>query len=450
MVIQNGTIVTPLGKLRAGIAVDEGKIVLIRNEQHLPAADHIFDAEGKFILPGAIDAHVHIKDPINGAASGIETYASGTAAAAVGGITTVLLMPTTIPPIMDANTLQDQIVRIKHDSYVNFGLYGCACISNLTHFKELARAGVVAFKSYMPSGVLHSVSDDTSLYRVFEKIADTKLTSCVHAENSSIITYLTDKYSRERRDDPLAHAESRPNFAEEQAISTALIFSRVLNTKLHISHMSTREGVHLIETAKAAGRKVSAETCPQYLLLTAEEAARRGSRVRINPPLRSSQDVDELWRGIRDGTVDIIASDHAPHTKQEKETGFEKWATSSGMPEMETMLSLMLTRVNEGKILLEDIARTMSESVAKIFGLYPKKGALQVGSDADFTIVDMTKEKIIKAEEMRTEGREFAVYDGWRVKGIPVATIVNGALIMAEGEIVGKQGTGTLASPNLI
>ena len=445
LIIKNGTIVTSRGRFRAGIAVDEGRIVLVGSESHLPDADSVIDAEGKCVLPGVIDAHVHFRDPGNPER---EDFANGTAAAASGGVTTVLDMPGTVPAVLSADVFQEKVESIRDKAYVDFGLYGGATAENLEDLEGLAQAGAVAFKTYMPKGTSYSASDDVSLFRVFEKLASTSLRCSVHAENGAIIEYLAQKLLAEGRRDIMVHAESRPNFVEAEAISKAIVFANAVKAKVHIAHTSSSEGVQILQSAKAIGQKVTSESCPQYLLLTADDFRKEGPYAKIQPPLRSTTDVEALWEGLRNGIIDIVASDHAPYTKAEKEPGFtDLFKARSGMPGVETMLPLMLTKVNEGELSLERLVEAMSESVSRIFGLYPRKGKIEIGSDADFTIVDMGCEESIKAADLHTKWPESIVYDGWKVKGVPTATIVRGELVMREGQIVGKLGSGKLVRP---
>lgn len=449
LVIRNGTIVTPAGRLECGIAVDEERISLIGKEGHLPPADSVIDAKGKLILPGMIDAHVHFRDPQGQPNPDMEDFASGTAGAAAGGITMVFDMPGTVPAVLSASIVADKVKAIRGKAYVDFGLYGGAGAQNLEDLSELAHSGIVAFKTFMIGGPPSSVTDDLSLFKLLEKVEATGLPCSVHAENGSIVDYLIEKLSAAGRKEPMAHPESRPNYVEAEAISKAITFGNATKAKVHIAHMSTAEGVALMNSAKTAGQKVSVETCPQYLLLTAEEMKRKGPYAKINPPLRSNADSETLWEGLRSGVVDMVASDHAPHAKADKDVGFKDiWKAGPGMPGVETMLPLMLTKVSEGRLTLEQLTRVMSESVAKIFGLYPRKGAIQVGSDADFTIVDMRQEKTIKAQELRTKSRDLTVYDGWKVKGVPVGTVVRGKLVMWEGKLTGKPGVGKFVTPN--
>ena len=453
LVIRNCRVVTPKGTFETGIGIDKGKIVALATEANLPKADKTIDAKGNLIIPGLIDAHVHFREP--GRTTG-EDFETGTRAAAAGGVTTVFEMPLSIPCVSSVEVLEKRKNIVKKKAVVNFGLYGGAGMHNIDKIRGLANAGVIGFKTYLhapPEGreVEYEgayVTDDGALLEVLETVASTGLTSTIHAENNAIIDFLTRRLKSLGRKDPMAHPESRPNFVEAEAIYKVLTLARVAGTHLHIAHLSTKEGLHLVKQAKASGQKVTAETCPHYLTLTAEAMKRLGPYAKINPPLRSEMDVEELWIGLNDGIVDIIASDHAPYTKEEKEAGRDDiWKAPAGAPTIETMLPLLLNKVNEGKISLETLTKATSEQVAKIFGLYPKKGVIQVGSDADLVIVDLNRTMKIDKEKMYSKARENTPYDGWKLKGWPIMTMVRGEVVMEDGEVIGKQGYGSFVSP---
>jgi allantoinase len=448
MVLKNGRIITPAGRIDASIVIDKGKIALIASESHLPPADSSINLDGQYVLPGIFDAHVHFRDP-NDAYLETEDFASGTKAAAAGGVSTVLDMPNTCPPVISASALKDKLQKIEPKAYVNFGLYGGAGIQNLEELSSLASAGVVAFKTFVPAGRANSASDEVSLFRVFEKIASIGLPCSVHAENSSLIDFLKKRLVADNRNDLLAHTESRPNFVEAQAISNVLILANAAKARVHIAHMSTWEGVRLVALAKAMGHNTTAETCPQYLLLTVDKIERHSFYAKVNPPLRSKSDVRELWKAVKDRVIDILVSDHAPQPEGDKDSGLNDiWKASSGMPGVETMLPLMLTKVNEGLISLERLVEVLSESVSKIFGLYPRKGIIRVGSDADLTIVDMHRERTIRVDDLKTKAKDLVIYDGWKVRGVPVGTIVGGKIVMWDGEVVGRPGMGEFIFPD--
>jgi len=453
LVIKNGKAVMPDGLYEVGLAIDEGKIVCIGKASKLPKADHTIDASGKIVLPGIIDAHVHLREP---GTPQREDFETGTKAAAAGGITTVLEMPVSTPAVASAEALNRRIELLKNRAVVDYGLYAGAGTHNLQQIPSLAKAGAIAFKTFLTHppperepeyrGVY--AVDDGSLLEIFGAVSKTGLRSCVHAENNTIIERNIAKLKESKRLDPPAHAESRPNVVEVEAVERAITLAKTANAKLHLCHTSTREAMEIIQSAKRSGMDITAETCPQYLTLTSEVMKKSGPYAKINPPLRSSADVNAMWSAVNGGTVDIIASDHAPFPKEEKDVGWtDIWKAPAGMPQLETMLPLLLTKVNERRISIERLARLMSTNPARIFGLYPRKGAIRIGSDGDITIVDLKKQKTIRKEEMHTKGRSVTVYDGWEVKGVPTATIVRGQIVMDESGVVGKVGYGQFLRP---
>ncbi|MFH0897305.1 MAG: allantoinase AllB [Candidatus Bathyarchaeota archaeon] len=453
LVIKNGRVVSPYGIFEAGIGIDEGTIVTIAKELNLPKADRVIDVGGNLLLPGVVDAHTHFREP--GKTAG-EDFETGTKAAAAGGVTTVFEMPLSVPCVSSAEILEKRKNIVQKRTVVDFGLYGGAGTHNVDKIQGLAEAGAIGFKTYMhgpPEGREEEyegayVTDDGSLFRVLKAVAATGLTSSIHAENNAIIRFLMEKLKNLKRKDAAAHAESRPNFVEAEAISKVIILGEAAGAHVHVAHLTTAEGLRLIEQAKATGKNVTTETCPQYLTLTVEAMRKLGPYAKVNPPLRSERDVEELWGGINRGVVDMVVSDHAPYSKEDKEDGWSDiWKAQSGSPTIETMLPLLLNEVNEGRLSLETLTRVTSERAARIFGVYPKKGTIQVGSDADIVIVDIHRTVRIDKAKMQSKARELTLYNGWKVKGWPIMTILRGEVIMKEGEIIGKPGYGKFVSP---
>ena len=453
LVIKNGRIVSSHCIFDAGIAINEGRIVALARESNLPRADVTIDAEGKFVLPGLIDAHVHFREP---GGEEREDFETGTKAAAAGGVTTVLEMPVSNPAVSSADVLERRKTILEARAVVDFGLYGGAGSHNIDEIPDLAEVGAIGFKTFMhrPSPEREVefkglyVTDDASLYDALKAASRTGLPSSVHCENNTTVERMIEELRKAGRKDAMAHAESRPNFVEAEAISKVIILSKAAGARAHIAHLSTKEGAHLVQQAKASGQILTAETCPHYLVLTAETLKEVGPYAKTNPPLRSKEDNEVLWRSLSDGTVDIIASDHAPFTKEEKDIGMDDiWKAPPGAPQIETMLPLLLTQVNAGKITIQTLVKVTSESVAKIFGLYPKKGAIQVGSDADLTIIDIEKETKVSIDKMYSKARDVTIYDGWRVKGLPVVTLVRGQVVMDHGQVIGNPGHGNFVRP---
>jgi len=449
LVIKNAKIVTPVGVEEGGLAVDDGLITAI-SKTTFPPADQTIDAKGKLLMPGLIDAHVHFRDP---GFEEKEDFETGTRSAAAGGITLVFDMPNTNPPVSTEEAFKKKLAIVKGKAVVDFALYGGAGVKNLSQLTRMAKAGAIAFKTYPCGGSLYEdicVEEDVSIFRVLEEVKKTGLPSAFHAEDSHLIRFFTEKLKKTGRRDYMAHPESRPNFIEAETIAKLIPLSKATGVHLHIAHVSTKEGVEIIRWAKAMGYQLTAETCPHYLLLTTENLKEFGPYAKIDPPLRTDEDRRALWSGLLDGTIDIITSDHAPHLKEKKDLGLRDiWAAPSGVPQIETTLPLLLTKVNENRLSITRLVEATSYSVSKIFGLYPEKGAIKVGSDADFVIVDPNMEGHISAEHLQTKAREVSLYDGWRVKGCPVLTVCRGTVIMENGTVNGKAGYGKFVRPQI-
>jgi dihydroorotase len=436
LVVKNCKLVTSTEIFDAGIGVDEGRIAVIAKDSTLPQADKVIDAEGNYLLPGVIDTHVHFRDP--GTTSYKEDWTTGSNAAAAGGVTTVFDMPGSADHaalVKNATVLNEKIAVATKKSIVDFGVYGLVQEGNLAELVPMAKAGAIGYKTML--GVSASktpVINDGTFMASLEIIAGTGLRSALHCEDQDLLGYYAEKLKG--RNDPLLHAEARPNVCEAEAVSRAIVFSRATGAKVHVVHASAKETVELVRDAKAKGIQISMETCPHYLVLTNDDAKHIGSVLKMNPPVRSKEDADSLWEGIKDGTVDNIATDHSPHAPNEKiKENF--WEVTPGFCGVETQVPLMLTQVNEGRLPITRYVQLSSEAPAKLFGIYPRKGALQVGSDGDLTIVDMKKESQIKSEKLHSKTK-MTPFDGMKVKGMPIYTIVRGNVVMDHGQLVSK------------
>jgi allantoinase len=454
LVLKGAKIVTGDGIFEGGVAIDSGQIVAIARNGNLPEADEVQDLHGNLIMPGVIDGHCHVHAM---GRSDWEDFTTGTMAAAAGGITTILEMPQTLPPTSTAKAFVEKRKEAERDAVVNFGLYGGAGSQNIEEIPRMAAEGAVAFKTFMPQpspgrekdmwGLF--VTDDGSFFEVLKAIAPTGIPSCVHAENWQIYQYLSKKFESEGKMDLTAYLEARPSITESEGISRAAMLADAAGARIHICHVCAREAVDVVRRAKANGQRLTAETCPHYVTFTAQQVNQYGAYAKINPPIRTVEDHHELWKGLNDGTLDIVSSDHGPFTKDWKEAGLKNiWKASMGTPSLDAFLPVMLTHVNEGKISMQTLVKLVSENVGKIFGLYPKKGVIRVASDADLVIVDPKKRKKLRAEEFYTKAKAIAlVYNGVEVKGMPVATLVNGVEVMRDGEVVGKPSTGKFVTP---
>jgi len=435
LVIKNGKIVTPQSTHEGDdIAVEKGKIVAIDRRGSFPEAKEVIDATGKYILPGIIDVHVHFREP---GFTYKEDFETGTMAAAAGGVTTIFDMPNNKPFISTVEAFKQKMEMIRSKAYVDYGLVAAIVQDTIPEIPGLAEAGINVFKIFMGETVGGvPAPDDGGILKAFKLVAETGLRVGVHAENNAIMDFFKAELQKAGRTDPLAHVEARPNIAEAETIQRAILLAAEAGCKLHIYHMSSKEGVQLVKEAKAKGIQVSAETGPHYLLLDCNYMKKVGSILKMNPPVRSRENGEALWKGLLEGTVEVIATDHSPHSAEEK-IKENIWEAIPGFTGVETSIPLMLTQVNEGRLSINTYVKHASENPARLFNLYPLKGTIQIGSDADFTIVDMGKEGVIQSEKLHSRTK-ITPFDGWRVKGLPVYTIVRGKVVMKDGEVVGK------------
>lgn len=439
LAIRGGTIISPEASLPGSLAIKDGAIVAIGADDRIPEAAETVDARGLHVLPGAIDSHVHFREP---GFTHKEDWDTGTAAAACGGVTTVMEMPNTNPPVASVAALEQKRQAAGRGARVDYGLYGLMLETNLDQIEPLIQAGVAAFKVYLSesaTGRFQAPSDGV-LLEGMEIIARHGLRLAVHAENGSIIERREKLLKQAQRGDPLAHQASRPVVAATESVSRALIFAEWTGVRLHIAHESSADGLYLIEGAKARGVDVTVETCPQYLLFDTGDMLRLGGLARCNPPIREPGHAERLWRALHAGTIDMIATDHAPHLADEKNSA-SIWDCHCGLPGVETQMTLMLTEVNRGRMTLNDYVKWACVNPAKAWSLHPRKGVLQVGSDADVVLVDLARESIVERQKLHSKGKT-SPWHGWRVKGMPVATFVRGQAVMRDGRLVGAPGGG--------
>jgi dihydroorotase len=438
-IICGGTIVTPEQSLRADLLIRDGVVLSIEENADRSKAGEVIDATGLHVLPGIIDAHVHLRDPGD---TDKEDWATGTAAAACGGVTTVFDMPSTNPPVDNVAHLRIKQDIAARNSYVDYAIYGLLGGNNLDDLGALSEHGVVGFKCFMSSSLSGRLPapDDGVMLEGFKRIAALGKRCVVHAENLGIITYWEKALKAAGREDPRAHPESRPAIAAAEAVSRAILFAKHAGMKLHIAHESSADALPYIAEAKASGVDVTVETCPQYLLLNADDLARLGGVLRCNPPIREKGHDAALWAALQSGLIDMLATDHAPHKPEEK-TRKSIWDNHCGMLGLETAVPLMLTEVNNQRLTLNRYVELTSANPARIWDLYPRKGALMPGSDADVALVDMNKSAVIDQERLHSKSR-ISGWHGRRVTGLPVRTIVRGRTVMIDGELVGRPGWG--------
>lgn len=377
-------------------------------------ADETIDAAGKLLLPGVIDPHVHFREPGN---EYKENLASGSRAAARGGVTSFLEMPNTNPATIDQTTLDDKLARAAKSSVVNYGFFIGATPYNLDALNSASpTCGIKIFMGCSTGDLLVHKQED--LERIF---ANGNHIIAVHAEDEERMHQRRAQYAD--RTDPAVHSEIRDNTSAAIATSRALALAKKYRRRLHILHLSTRDEVELLRRAKPAW--VKAEAIPNHLLLNVGDYAKQGARVQMNPPLRSREDNDALWAALNDGVIDFVGTDHAPHTLEEKDRGYPE--TPSGMPGVETSLPLMLTQMRSGRCTLAQIQKWMCHGPAAAYGI-PNKGRIELGFDADLALVDLETARPVRNDELFTKAK-WSPYAGWELIGWPLYTIVGGRVV---------------------
>ena len=423
LIIAGGRLVTPDGILDAAIAVDGGRIVALGAAETMPEARDFIDATGRYVLPGALDVHVHFREP---GFSHKETWASATRAAAVGGVTTVFDMPNTNPPTATVDAVRQKLEIAGRQAVVDFGIYGLIGEHTLDQLEPMAAAGAVSFKLYMGSeNPLVPCPPDGAILEAFEMLAGLGIRCTVHAENTPLLKWRGERLIRFGRTDAAAHLEQHTDVATVEAVSRTAIFAEWTGCKVHIAHESTRHSLPHLRFAKQRGVDLTVETCPHYLFLSTVDGARLGHNfLRVKPPVREPGHAEPLWNALLDGTIDMLSTDHAPHLPAEKRRS-SIWDCAAGFPGVETSMILMLTEVNRGRLSLTDYVRMACVAPAKAFGLYPQKGSLSVGADADIVIVDMSRRGRIASERLHSIGNATP-FEGFETVGAPVRTLVRG------------------------
>lgn len=449
-IIYNGTIVTSKDTYKGNIYIKDEKIAAITNEDLGGDAKEITDAKGLYILPGLMDTHVHSRD---GGAPEKEDFFHSTQAAAAGGLTTIFEMPNAVPAITNVENLNKQLENLTPKAHVDFAMWGL-CLGELNNkdLTDLNEAGVIAFKffwgyavnsetyqlvyNYDPSAtnVIPPLRDG-EVYKIFEEVSKTGKLIAIHAENADLMETLTERVKKEGDFTYEGLLRARPNLAEETIVQTAISFAKDTDARLHILHVSAKESIELCKRAQREGHKVTMETCPHFLFINNEDYEKIGPKMKVYPPIKYKEDQEKLWEGIQDQVISLICSDHAPHTSKQKDG--ELWDIPSGMCGVETLAPLMIDGVNKGKININQLVSLLSENPAKLFGIYPQKGSLQLGTDADITIVDMNKKHIIKEAELHSISK-ITAFDGFEIQGMPVKTIVRGKTVMEDGKIISE------------
>jgi len=442
--LKNGRIVTEENSFIGGIVIRQGKISqLVAGEANIDATETI-DLAGKVVLPGLVDDHVHFNEP---GREHWEGYHTGSMAAAASGITTIMEMPlNATPPSIDRAKLLHKREAVKDKSVVDYGHWGGLVDNNLDALDELHAEGIIGYKAFMSaSGVDFERVNDDVLYAGLLKTRDLGNLLGVHAESEYVTGLLARQLQAAGRTDRAAWHESRPPATELEAIRRAIYWADVAGGNLHIVHVTIADGIRAVAEAKRAGVNVTVETCPHYLFFDHDDFIRIGPAAKCAPPLRSRDDVESLWQCVLDGLVDTIASDHSPCPWADKEPGMDNiWQAWGGISGVQSMLPVLLTEgVHKRGLSLPELVRMMSANPARIFGLYPQKGSLLPGADADVTIIDLDKEWTLTVDDLLYKNKHSA-YVGYTFKGAVERTIVRGQTVSLEGRILAEPGYGQL------
>ncbi len=438
LIVRGGSVVTSRGAGLADVAIDGGKVVAVGRDLDV-TAERTIDASDLLVLPGIIDAHTH---PVY-----LDDLESLAVTAAHGGTTTVIHFAYAKP----GEGLMDTIHHFREEaeavSVLDFALHGGLFDpANQSHEIPLAiEAGVTSHKMFMTYAKLGWMTDDYQLMRTLDILGRVGGMGMIHAENGLATDYLQDK-TNEAGEDPLdAFVATRPAILEAEAIHRAIAMAQVAGCPLYIPHMTAQLGIEELARARTNGYQVYAETCPQYLTLTEAALYVQGPLVKIGPPLRSEDDRQALWQGLADGTLDTIASDHAAKAKSRSDDFF---SAPYGTPQAETMLALAYQGgVNEERISLQRLVQLMSENPARIFGLYPQKGTIQPGSDADLVLFDPSIEVQITNETQHSNAT-YTAYEGMTVRGAPVLSMQRGDILIEKGEVRARSGRGQFMRTN--
>ena len=438
-VVHGGTVVVPGGARPLDIVIEHGAIVALMSAA--PSGERRIDAAGCVVLPGGVDMHTHLREP---SVIDREGFASGTASAVAGGITTVGEMPQASPLVTDVASLELKRDLADAHSICDFALYAAAIGQDRDELIALAESGVRAMKAYMcESSPGYPRLDDPGMLACLEVLRELDLPLIVHAENDELLSAGLARMAALGRTDPLAHAQSRPPLVEIEAISRAVRFATETGARLHVAHVSTPGGAQIVRAAAASGARITCETCPQYLLMDHGDLERLGTWARCAPSIRAREDVEALWEYVLDGTICALGSDHSPYTLQEKATGSDDiFAAPLGLNVIQTMLPAVRDEaMNRRGMTLEQFAHLSATGPSEVIGLRPRKGAIEVGADADLAIWDLAAEWTVTADGLFSKHR-WTPLDGRRVTGRVRTTIRGGEVVFDHGEVRGEPGGG--------
>ncbi|MFX1483076.1 MAG: dihydropyrimidinase [Promethearchaeota archaeon] len=447
LIVKNGNVVTATDTYIADVGVKDEKIATIGADLEPGSDTKVVDAKGKYVFPGGIDVHVHFQLPFSGTVSA-DDFENGTKAAACGGVTTILdfAIQKKESSIMDAVEAR----RAEADSKVcvDYGLHAAITDWNpdtQAEIKKVIDYGIPTFKMFMIYKNEGWMADDGMLFSALEETSKLGGQIGVHAESVDVLDLLIERYAKEKEKwGAYGHALSRPCYTEEEAIIRAIKWTEVTGGKLYIVHMSTGEGTEAVSAARNRGVRVYAETCPQYLLLDDEVFKRENGHLYATcPQIKKPHDSERLWKGLANGEVQVVATDTCTFdTKQKAAWNGDFRKIPFGLPGVETMVPLMYTEgVGKRGFTVNHLVSLVSTNPAKLFGMYPEKGSIAIGSDADLVVFDPKKKVTIKAENLQTNC-DWNPFEGWKLTGYPAVTISRGEIVAKDGKFVGRVGRG--------
>jgi allantoinase len=454
MAIRGGTVVTETNTFPADIGIEGGKIALIAHHDALPAARREINAEGLLVLPGIIDIHFHVRAPAHPERG---TFITETQAAAAGGVTTLLEMPISTPACATAAILASRKALGEAQSYVNFGLYGAPGLLRRDEILAMAEAGACGFKVFthaIPKGredefVGICIEDEGELYQALELVKETGLLTSFHAENEQLIQLFEGRVRGQGRHDAQAFLDSRPPVVEAMSVAQVAVLCRATGARVHVAHVSCAAALAELEAAQREGLTMTGETCPHYLLFSEEEMRAFGPFATIKPPLRTRADQAALWEGLARGSLMAITTDHSPFTLAEKERGLHDiWQAAIGAPGIEALTPVVMSEALGGRLTLTQAVKLLCSQPAKLFNLYPHKGTLQPGADADICLYDPQGCTQIDSSRWFSKAKVTdRLYNGRATRGKVAMTLVNGVPVYADGKIVGEPGMGRFVRP---
>lgn len=441
--LKNSTVVTESGLFHGGVAVTNGVITQLVAGTHPVDAVQTLDLDGKWLMPGVVDPHVHFNEP---GREDWERYCTATAAAAAGGVTTILDMPlNSTPPTVNMTELDRKRAAVATQSIVDYAHWGGLVDNNLADLAAMHNAGVIGFKAFMTYVYDYPRVDDGLIYAGMDAVRDLGNLVAIHSENEYVTAHLAQKLQAAGRLDLAAWPESRPPEQELEAIRRAIYWAKATGAHLYIVHVSIAEGIREAAQAKLDGVNVTVETCPQYLLLDMDDYLRIGPRAKCAPVIRSRAHVEALWDCVLAGMVDTIGSDHSPCTLEQKIIGeTDIWQAWGGISGVQTMLPGLITEgAHRRGLPLSLLTRMLSANPARVFGLSPRKGTIQPGADADLVVVDPTRQWTLQDEDLFYRNQHSA-FTGYHFTGRVEQTFVRGVSVFEHGKILVDPGFGQL------